>query len=144
MCENGDGSLFLLSFPFQLCGVCSNIPVPPLSEELLQAEKPNKPPSPSESQTFTRSCRKCHFPLGRGEVWPRLQRQVAVSSPAVAASQAPAPPPPPTFLCSGNSGSYICDYLPEQNGAEVSSDGLLFSHSTGALFPKRDRKTGGK
>lgn len=105
MCENGDGSLFLLSFPFQLCGVCSNIPVPPLSEELLQAEKPNKPPSPSESQTFTRSCRKGHFPLGREEVWPRLQRQVAVSSPAVAASQAPAPPPPPTFLCSGNSGS---------------------------------------
>ncbi|TNN88952.1 hypothetical protein EYF80_000830 [Liparis tanakae] len=65
----------------------------PENEEQDQTQQPNKLPSPSENQTFTRSCRKWHFPPGHGEVWPRLQTQLAVSLLAVAASQSPAPLP---------------------------------------------------
>lgn len=76
---------------------------------------------------------------GTGEVWPGLQTQIAVSLLAVAASRSPAPLP--------RLGSWerreLRAVIAGPDGAEVSSDWLLFTHLPGALFlqvSKRDRK----
>lgn len=89
---------------FQLCGISSNIPAHPLSEEWAEAERFNKLPSPSASRPSLTLAEKDTFRRDAGS----LAQALDAAHGELAGSSRPASPPAPLppAPAAGNSGSY--------------------------------------
>lgn len=131
MCENGCGlrpwqQPFLLAESLFSSGISSNIPVHPLNEERVKGERPNKPPSLSETRLPLTLAENGTFRWDTGG----LAQASDTDRGELAGSSSQSVP----RLLFPLSGSWEQWELWAVITGDVSSDSLLFTHSPGALF----------